>query len=180
MYVSSKHKLQKFTSSGELIKCVGQEGRKEGEFDDPRGVTLYNNQVYVCDCNNHRIQVFDPDLNFVRSIGSYGRGRGEFNVIDDVKFDSAGNMYVAEYGNERVQVLDSSGHFIRAIGEEGEGKLSQAFSVLIADQYVYVATAADRIVVYKTSGQFVTSFGRYGQKDGEFDTAIYITSCTNG
>ena len=76
IYVSSEHKLQKFTSSGELIKCVGQEGRKEGEFDAPREVTLYNNQVYVCDRNNHRIQVFDLDLNFVRSIGSRGTGRG--------------------------------------------------------------------------------------------------------
>ena len=113
----------------------------------------------MCDRNNHRIQVFDLDLNFIRSIGSHGTRRGEFDIIDDVKFDSAGNMYVAEWGNQRVQVLDSSGHFIRAIGVEGEGKVARAFiiSVLIADQYVYVATG-DRIVVYKTSGQFVTSF----------------------
>ena len=123
MYVSSQHKLQKFTSSGELIKCVSQKGRKEREFNDPHGVKLYNNQVYVCDSYNHRIQVFDLDLNFIRSIGSHGTGRGEFDIIDDVKFDSAGNMYVADFGNARVQILDSSGHFIRAIGEEGEGKL---------------------------------------------------------
>ena len=32
IYVSSWHKLQKFTSSGELIKCVGQKGSKEGEW----------------------------------------------------------------------------------------------------------------------------------------------------
>ena len=102
IYVSSWHKLQKFTSSGEVIKCVGQEGRKEGEFDDPRGVTLYDNQVYVCDSNNHRIQVFDLDLNFVRSIGSRGNGRGEFNAPHDVKFDTAGNMYIAERSNGRV------------------------------------------------------------------------------
>ena len=123
MYVSSQHKLQKFTSSGELIKYVSQKGRKEREFNDPHGVKLYNNQVYVCDCYNHRIQVFDLDLNFIRSIGSHGTRRGEFDIIDDVKFDSAGNMYVADFGNARVQILDSSGHFIRAIGEEGEGKL---------------------------------------------------------
>ena len=59
IYVSSKHKLQKFTSSGELIKCIGREGSKEGEFNDPRGVTIHSNQVYVCDADNHRIQVFD-------------------------------------------------------------------------------------------------------------------------
>ena len=97
IYVSSDHKLQKFTNSGELIKCIGKKGRKEGEFDDPFGVTLYDNQVYVCDSDNHRIQVFDLDLNFVRSIGSHGKGRGEFNAPHDVKFDTAGNMYVAEF-----------------------------------------------------------------------------------
>ena len=91
--MSSEHKLQKFTSSGELIKCVGGRGGKEGEFDVPRGVTLYDNRVYVCDGNYHGIQVFDLDLNFVRSIGSRGKGRGEFNEPCDVKFDTAGNMY---------------------------------------------------------------------------------------
>ena len=35
IYVSSEHKLQKFTSSGELIKCVSGRGGKEGEFDVP-------------------------------------------------------------------------------------------------------------------------------------------------
>ena len=54
-YVSSEHKLQKFTSTGELIKCVGRKGGKEGEFDDPRGLALRDNLVYVCDHNNHRI-----------------------------------------------------------------------------------------------------------------------------
>ena len=62
IFVSSEHKLQKFTSSGELIKCIGQRGSKEWEFIDPRGVTLYDNQVYVCDRDNHHIQVFGLDL----------------------------------------------------------------------------------------------------------------------
>ena len=100
IYVSSWHKLQKFTSRGELIKCTGEKGKKEGEFDDPRVLTLYDNKMYVCDYNNHRIQIFDLDLNFVRSIGSRGKGRVEFNAPFDVKFDTAGNMYVVEWGNK--------------------------------------------------------------------------------
>ena len=177
IYVSSNDKLQKFTSSGELIKCIGQKGRKEGEFDDPRGVTLYDNQVYVCDHNNHRIQVFDLDLNFVRFIGSCGEGRGEFNAPRDVKFDTAGNMYVAEYGNGRVQVLDTSGQFIRAFGQE----LWRPSGLHIVDKYVYVSDHSGHcIVVYETSGQFVTSFGRRGQNEGEFDYPYCITSCTDG
>ena len=181
IYVSSCHMLQKFTSSGELIKCVGQKGRKEGEFDDPRGVTLYDDKVYMCDRNNHRIQVFDLDLNFVQSIGSSGNGRGEFNIPHDVKFDTAGNMYVAEYDNKRVQVMDSSGHFIRSFGQEGERKLRGPSGLHIADKYVYVSDVSGHcIVVYETSGQFVTSFGRRGQKEGEFDYPHCITSCADG
>ena len=181
IYVSSQHKLQKFTSSGELIKCVGGRGGKEGEFNYPHGVTLYDDQVHVCDRNNHRIQVFDLDLNFVRSIGSRGKGRGEFNAPDDVKFDTAGNMYVAEYSNSRVQVLDSSGQFIRAFGEEGEGKLSRPSGLHIVDKHVYVSDYSDHcIVVYETSGKFVTRFGGRGQKEGELYYPYCITSCVDG
>ena len=181
IYVSSCHKLQKFTSSGELIKCIGQWGSKEGEFNDPRGVTLSDNQVYVCDRNNHRIQVFDPDLNFVRSIGSHGKGRGEFNKPYDVKFDTAGNMYVAEQGNGRVQVMDTSGQFIRVFGQEGEGILRRPSGLHIADKYVYVSDFINHcVVVYETSGQFVTSFGRPGQKEGELCGPFCITSCADG
>ena len=181
IYVSSKHKLQKFTSSGELIKCVGQRGSKEGEFNDLRGLALHNNQVYVCDRNNHRIQVFDLDLNFIRSIGSYGKGRGEFDAPFDVKFDTDGCMYVAEYGNERVQVLDISGHFIRVFGEKGVGKLLGPSALHIVDKYVYVSDHFGQcIVVYEISGQFVTSFGGCGHKEGKVYYPFCITSCADG
>ena len=36
------------------------------------------------------------------------------------------------------------------------------------------------IVVYETSGQFVTSFGRRGHEEGEFDYPYCITSCADG
>ena len=181
IYVSSEHKLQKFTSSGELIKCVGWRGRKEGEFYYPRGVTILSNQVYVCDCDNHRIQVFDLDLNFIQSIGSHGKERGEFHRPNDVAFDTAGNMHVAEYGNKRVQVMDSSGQFIQVFGQKGEGKLRGPTALHTADKYVYVSDRDEhRIAVYQTSGHFVTSFGRLGHGEGELYYPRCITSCVNG
>ena len=178
IYVSSWHKVQKFTSRGELIKCTGEKGKKEGEFDDPCGLALYDNEVYVCDCYNHRIQIFDLNLNFVRSIGSRGKGIGEFHAPFDIKFDTAGNMYVAESGNGRVQVMDRSGQFIH---EFGDGKLKAPSGLHIADKYVYVSDLSDDcIVVYETAGQFVTSFGRPGWNGGEFRYPYCITSCVDG
>ena len=181
IYVSSQHKLQKFTSSGELIKCMGRRRSNEAEFDYPRRVSIYSNQVYVCDEEIHRIQVFDLDLNYIDSIGSRGRGRGELDHPFDVAFNTAGKMYVVEYGNNRVQVMDSSGQFIRMFGQKGEGKLSGPTALHIADKYVYVSDNSNhRIAVYETSGQYVTSFGRHGEREGEFRSPHCITSCASG
>ena len=156
-------------------------GRRGREFDDPRGVTLHGNQVYVCDHDNHLIQVFDLDLNFVRSFGSHGKGRDDFNRPFDIKFDTAGNMYLAEWKNGRVQVLDTSGQFIQAFGQKGEGKLRQPSGLHIVDKYVYVSDRDGHcIVVYETTGEFVTSFGMCGWNEGEFCSPHCITSCADG
>ena len=180
VYVTSQHKLQKFTSSGDLIKCVGQKGSNEGECDHPRGVTMHSNQVYVCDLYNHRIQVFDLDLNFIQSIGSYGEGKVEFDLPHDVAFDDNGKMYVADYGNKRVQMMESNGQFVRTFGHEGEGKLSGPTALHVADMYVYVSDWGQRSAVYQTSGHFVTSFRECGDGEGEFSLPLCITSCASG
>ena len=178
IYVTSKHKMQKFTSSGKLIRCVGKRGSKEGEFKVPNGITLYYNQVYVCDSDNHRIQVFDLDLNFIQSIGSRGKGRGEFDAPYDVKFDKDENMYVAEFNNARVQVLDRSGQVIRVFDEEGK---SRPIALCIVDKYMYFSDWKGHcIVVYQTSGQFFTYFCGHGRKLGEFQYPRFITSCADG
>ena len=177
IFVSSQHKLQKFTSKGELIKCVGSKGSKEGEFDNPQGITIYSNQIYVCDPYNHRIQVFDTDLNFLQSTGSRGSRREEPNWPHDVAFDTAGNMYIAEYGNERVQVMDSSGYFARVFHRKHSGPKA----LHIADKYVYVSDIDQCCVaVYQTSGDYITAFGRRGQRMGELYSPCSITCCPNG
>ena len=155
--------------------------RSKGEFDDPHGVRVHSNQVYVCDTNNHRIQVYDLDLKFIQSIGSHGKGRIEFDQPHDVAFDNAGNMYVVENENARVQVISSSGEFKNVFGLDGEGKLSKPTSLCIVDKFIYVSDwDQNRIAVYTTSGDFVTSFGSGGEDEGQFHHPRCITTCANG
>ena len=131
----------------------------------------------MCDRSNHRIEVFDLDLNFVLSIGLDKTNRGDLNEPIDVKFDTAGNMYVAEWGSRRVQVMDISGHFVRSFGQEGEGKLIGPSGLHIANMYVYVSDRSRHcIFVYETSGRFVTSFGMYGDGEGQLCGPRSITS----
>ena len=166
IYVTSEHKLQVFTSTGELIKSVGQKGSDDGEFADPCGVTLYKKKVYVCDCDNHRIQVFDRDLCFLKSFGSRGKGEREFDAPMDVKFDTTGNMYVAELGNARVQVMNSAHEFREFLTKN----MARPSGLYIIDRFIYVSDLGREeqlkpgehghcIVVYNTACNFVTSFG---------------------
>ena len=180
VYVASDHKLQKFSRDGHLIKCVGQQGSKDGEFRQPRGVRVHHGHVYVCDWDNDRIQVFDTDLNFIQTIGSPGSGRGQFNEPYDLDFDSEGKAYISDNQNHRIQVIDTSGQFVRQFGqEEGEGKLKDPTAVHVMGQFVYVSDQGHgRIVVYQTSGQFVTSFGKH--TGVELGNPLGITSDCNG
>ena len=175
IYVTSTHKLQKFTAKGDLIKYV------EENFNDPYGIALYGDEVYVSDCNMHRIQVFDTDLNFIKRIGIYGKEKNKFNTPYDVKIDTDGNIYVAEWGNERVQVLNSRGRFELMINIS-EQELGRPSGLHIIDKYVYVSDySRGCILVYETtSGDFITSFGKWGLNKGEFMYPYCITSCSDG
>ena len=111
----------------------------------------------------------------IQSIGSRGKGRGEFHEPFHVKFDRDGYMYITDYGNKRVQVLDRSGRFIRVIGDEQMKNGPTAIHII--DKYVYVCEDI-HILVYETSGQFVTSFA-IGYREWSTRYALSISSCAD-
>ena len=175
IYVSSKHSLHKLTISGQLVS-VGTEGKGDGEFGDPRGITVFEDQLYVCDRNNHRIQVFDLDLNFVTSIGEKGEEIGQIDAPYDVQFDTKGTMYVVELGNRRVQAFYKDGKSI-AFGQERKGHIGLPTALHIVNSKVYVSDFADdKIVVYTTSGQFAGIVGSHGQGVGQLHSPYCMTS----
>ena len=184
IYVTSKHKLQKFNRNGEFVKSVGSvsEGSKPGEFYLPRGVKVHQNRVYVCDFHNNRIQLFDLELLFITSIGTKGSGQGQFNRPGDLAFDSQGNIYVSEYGNNRVQVLDPNSRYLRQFdNKSGPGKLNCPEGIHIAHDCVYVSDYHNyRIAVFQLSGAFLTSFGKEGRGRGEFNQPTGIVFDCNG
>ena len=68
-------RLSKFNSDGKLVKSVGGEGSKTGQFRGPWGIALSkDNKLFVCDRDNHRTQVFDTNLKFIGCFGKEGSG----------------------------------------------------------------------------------------------------------
>jgi len=93
IYVSDieSHRLSKFNSDGKLVKSVGGEGDRTGQFNYPRGIAVSkDNKLFICDSLNHRIQVFDTNLKFIFGFGKQGGGEDEMRCPEDLAFDPAG------------------------------------------------------------------------------------------
>ena len=177
-YVTDRlpHCLVKLNKAGEILKTVGTPGRDHGEFNDPRGVAVIGDRVFVCDLNNHRLQVFTKErLEFVKTIGSQGKGDEHFDRPVDITQDELGNMYVCDYGNNRVKLLNKQGDFQLSFSKKGNGQLNSPSGVCVVDQFVYVVEwGGDCVFVFSRDGQFVTSFGKGENKEGEFNCPFGI------
>ena len=175
-------RLSKFNSDGKLVKSVGGEGGRTGQF--ARGIALgQDSKLFVCDSGNHRIQVFDTNLKFVFTFGQEGRGEGEMKFPNDLTFDPAGSVYVADSNNHRVQVFSQNGTYLRTFGVcgSGPGELSYPRGIHVDHDHVYVAEGgSNRISIFNTSGAFITSFGREGSGEGELYYPRGITTDQDG
>ena len=137
--------------------------------------------MYVCDSDNNHIQVFDTDLNFIQSIDSPGLGMEKFNKPYDLDFDSQGKAYVADSRNNRIVLDTCSCGWNAKRFDEGEEKLDMPRAIHVIGEFIYVSDwGHDRIVVYRTSGHFVTSFGKRGERKGELREPYGITSDQDG
>ena len=180
------HRIQKFTSRGNLIKAAGKKGNKPLEFDDPMGVAIHplNKNLYIADRCNHRIQILNPDLKYSSSFGIQGSDNGQFQFPWDVAFDSTGKVYVADGENHRIQVFTAEGRFLMKFGMygSGNGELNYPSSISIdSEDVVYVTENQNcRVSVFTCKGKFMTSFGTRGSGPGQFDLPRGITVDKHG
>ena len=159
MYVTSDHKLQKFSSDqGSVIAEVGRTkpGNNQGnEFNKPYTVAIRNDKVFVCDSENDRIQVFDLDLHFLECIAT------DVKKPQDIAFDNEGKMYVTSKSENRVYVFNESGNKVHQFGQrnsDGNG-LSEPTGIHIYGNLALVSDeGVNGIMVYNITGHFITSF----------------------
>ena len=104
---SGDHTIKMFDLGGKLISQFGKQGNKDGEFNQPRYLSVNKEGLLmVCDAGNHRVQVFELSGKFVTKFGSEGSERGLFNFPWSTANLSDGRIVVCDNGNSRMQVFD--------------------------------------------------------------------------
>jgi len=98
-------------------------GSGPGELDQPCGVAVHADEVFVCDTWNHRISVFERASGaFLRSFGKRGREPGEFNYPCGIEI-AHGRMYVTERSGKRLQALSLEGEPLQVLPAPSDGWL---------------------------------------------------------
>ncbi len=167
----------------EFVTAWGGKGFEPGKFDDPTGIAVTANEVFVADSRNNRIQVFDRDGRFKRQFGKAGQGSGELGRPMNLTLHGD-ELYVPEYFNDRVQVFSLDGTSKRIIGRAGKGpgEFNAPGGVAVADNGdLYVADFYNQRVQHlEADGAFVRQWGETelpGARAGQF---IYPTDVTLG
>ena len=141
----SNNRIQLFSSDGTYLKCFGNEGVKEGEFDSPTGITYLNNgNIVVADSRNNRLQIFTGQGKYLSQItGEGGDLDQRFNFPWGVGTDSEGNIIVADSDNHLIKIFSQSGQFLKKFGKD---LLVDLCHCIQKDQYLIVSDYGDHSI----------------------------------
>jgi len=122
--LSGHHQIFLYSLDGSLLKTYGQTNAsdKQGEFNQPYGLTICDKYIYVCDYYNNRIQILNKESgSFVTQWGVpyWGTNRLKFNLPFSIHYYN-GLVYVGD--KTSIQIITLDGKLIQRIGDEKEGK----------------------------------------------------------
>ncbi|MCH4562420.1 6-bladed beta-propeller [Halomonas sp. EGI 63088] len=169
----------------EFVGAWGSQGKEPGQFDDPTGVAVTADEVFVADARNGRIQVFDHEGQFKREFGTPGDAPGELGRPMNLTIHEE-KLYVPEYMNDRIQVFSLAGEPLDIIGGPGEGPgefdapggvaVAASGDLFVADFY------NQRVQQLGANGEFIRQWGTTGETGrgaGEFTYPTDVALATD-
>jgi len=144
-----------------LEKTWGKKGSAAGQFNEPTGIAVKDNEVFVSDSRNHRIQVFDLDGTPLRQFGMNDLERPMNLTI------AKNELYVADYFADQIRVFSLQGDYRRSIGKPGSGPgefTSPAGVAVAGNGDIYVpGFIKQRVQQLRADGSFIRQWGITGE-----------------
>jgi len=152
--------------SYQMINSWGGNGDASGEFDEPTGIALSKDEIFVSDARNARIQVFDYNGNFKREFGNKGTKSEKLGRPMNLAIHKQA-LYVADYFNDQIKIYSLAGKHLRNIGSSGdkEGEFNAPAGVDVATNgdLIVADFYNQRIQQLKAEGNFIRQWGTTGK-----------------
>ena len=137
------------------------------------GIAIVGDEVMVTEKNNEgQIMVYDRGLCYIRQISSRNK-----TSLRDLHPDHHGLLYISS-DDKTIEVLNKTGDFLHSFSRDHTGiqQLKNPWMVHVFGQYVYVADfSLHKTIVFTTEGNYVTTFGCYGDICVNQDGALYVS-----
>ena len=167
---------------GKKVKSFGTRGTKEGQFTNPRGVTI-SQDGHILVTDNHRLQKLTFEGDCVKSVGSSKTGNGplQFNGPTGITvYPTTGQIFVADMDNHRIRVLNNDLTYSHSFVKEGSSpeQFNLPCDVTFDNEgYLYVADFNNHCIKkFTPAGQYISTFSSEGSNPGQIKqpTSIII------
>lgn len=137
----------------ERVGYIGGMGTLPGEFNNPKGIALCHDTLYVADTENNRIQAFARINLQIRWIAETADSKG-FKPVEIV-LDDAENLYVLDGDNNCILKFDQGGRFLVAFGEEVLRDKEPVNIAIYENDFLYVLDEKDKkIFKFEIDGKY--------------------------
>ena len=164
MFVTSEreHCIHVYDSSGKKKTTIGSEGNGELQFNEPQGIAITGDVIYVAEYKGHRIHKLTTGGEFLGTFGESGSDIGQFDRPFDIKISPDRKVYVADIGNNRVQVFHPDWTYSHVIdgNVSGDGRFSrpEGLAFDLSGNVHVSAYGSSSVTVFTPSGQFVRQY----------------------
>jgi len=164
-----------FNDSGRIERTFGRVGGGAGELQQPMGIAIENDRIYIADSGNHRIAVFDLNGKFVRNF-ILKLQEGDNHLPEPVALQIRDGVVVwSDRRNHRVCRLDvvaaEGGEPLNCWGQKGtaEGEFINPFQIdSDSDGYLYIVDVLNaRVGIFNRRGRYFSTLSRFGLNEGE-------------
>ena len=161
MFVTSydNHCIYVYDNNGRQKTTIGSKGSGPLQFNNPMGIAISGDIMYVGENGGHTIQKITLGGEFISTFGIRGSGEGQFSYPCGICIGPDDRIYIVDAGNNRIQVFNSDDSFCRIIDFKGSIQL-RGISFDPSGHLHVTCFNFNTVTVLTPEGQYIREYGQ--------------------